>query len=370
MCPSTTSVDNPGIRPHHTGSGSFFRSARWLRACALFVILWAGACTNRQPDADGQQADYTKISGYTQGTTYNITYLDGHSRDLRTAIDSILHVIDMSMSLWVDSSTICRLNRNEQLGYHDRHFYNVFKKAEQVSAATDGAFDCTVGQLVNAWGFGHADKAHPDSSMIDSLVQLVGYDKVDMHDEELHKSDPRIKIDFNAIAQGYTVDVLCDYLTSLDIQNYLVEVGGELRATGVSPKNTAWKIGIDKPVESDEHEIQAVASMQDMSMATSGNYRKFYEENGVKYSHTIDPKTGYPARHSLLSATIITKDCMTADAYATAMMVMGVDKAKTFLASHPELGGYLIYGDENGHYQTWMTDDMKQILEEEEASSE
>ena len=208
-----------------------------------------------------------------------------------------------------------------------------------------------------------------DSSLIDSLLQYVGMDKIRIEDHHLLKSDPNVSIDVNALAQGYSVDLAARFFDEQGVRNYMVEIGGELRTKGHNPKGQDWKIGIDRPEFGNMipgAALQAIVRLKENSLATSGNYRKFYEENGVKYTHSIDPKTGYPAKQQLLSATIVTDECITADAYATACMVLGLEKAKAMLEKHPELQAYLIYNDDEGKYQVYYTKGFKPMIVKEE----
>jgi thiamine biosynthesis lipoprotein len=253
------------------------------------------------------------------------------------------------------------MNKNDSTVRADAWFIEVFNKAKEVSEATDGAFDITVGPLVNAWGFGRDSMPNVDSTIVDSLLGFVGFRKVSLSGDRLIKSDPRIYIDVNALAQGYSCDVLASWLESQGIRHYMVDVGGEVRVKGKNPDGSAWRIGIDRPVMGNMipgEEIEAVVNLKNKSLATSGNYRKYYEVNGVKYVHTINPHTGYPVMQNLLSASIIAGDCMTADAYATACMVIGLERSKELLQSHPELQGLLIFSDEKGQYRIWKTDEF------------
>ncbi|MCH7859882.1 MAG: FAD:protein FMN transferase [Candidatus Marinimicrobia bacterium] len=233
---------------------------------------------------------------------------------------------------------------------------------------TDGAFDPTVAPLVNAWGFGFTEGASDvDSAMIDSILNYVNYKLVRLENHKIAKDKPGVMLDFNAIAQGYTVDVLADFLESKGIDNYLIELGGELKARGKNQDEKWWKIGIDKPVENiNEREIEAVIELKNKALATSGSYRKFYVKDGIKYSHTIDPKTGYPVNHSLLSATVLANDCMTADAYATAFMVIGIEKANAFLKENKDLDldVYFIYSTEEGLWKTYYSKDLEEVIVE------
>lgn len=306
---------------------------------------------------------YCKISGYTQGTTYHITYKSRNNIIiLKKEVDSVLADFDHSLSTYLPGSIISRINRNDTNVFTDKYFRVVFRKAQEVYKATDGAFDITVAPVVNAWGFGFTTGSTADSTLIDSLLQYVGMDKVKLEDDRVIKKYPQTMLDVNAIAQGYSVDVVSDYLKSKGIASYLVEIGGEVRTKGRNPKNMRWTIGIDKPIENNftpGRILQTKIRISNGSIATSGNYRSFYEKNGIKYTHSINPKTGYPVMSNLLSATVKASDCMTADAYATAFMVMGLEKTIAFLKQHHELQAYLIYSDKNGQFRSYVTGKLK-----------
>jgi thiamine biosynthesis lipoprotein len=287
--------------------------------------------------------------------------------ELKSDVEKILHDFDMSLSLYVDSSVLSRVNRNEDI-ILDNFFIEAFKKSAEVTKLTDGAFDITVGPLVRAWGFGPDARKSFSESKRDSILKLVGMDKVKIENGKLVKNDPGINLDFNAIAQGYSVDIVSDYFTGRGIKNYLVEIGGEVRVKG-DKHGVLWRIGIDRPADDNNlpgNDLQAVINLKDRSLATSGNYRKFYIENGIKYSHTIDPRTGYPAKNQLLSATIIADECATADGIATACMVIGKDKTIKFIGLHPEYDAFLVYSDESGNYQTWTSENLKRFISEAE----
>ena len=309
---------------------------------------------------------YYKVAGYTQGTTYHITYQG--TKDYESAINELLHRFDMSLSTYVDSSIISRINKNKKDVKTDKLFKQFFKKSREVYEASGGFFDITVAPLVNAYGFGFTNEENVDSLLIDSIMGFIGMDKVSLKNGKVIKSDPRVMLDGNAIAQGQSVDYIADFLEEEGVTNYLVEIGGEIAAIGVNDRGESWRVGIDKPiVDSDEvsRELQAIISLKNRALATSGNYRKFYVKDGVKYGHTINPKTGKPAMQTILSATILADDCITADAYATACMVVGLEGAKKLLTKLPELDAYLIYTNpEDGSYQIFMTDGIKDMLEE------
>ncbi len=310
-----------------------------------------------------REVTYDNFAGFAQGTTYSIVFENNgkyQPATLKKDVEKILHEFDLSLSLYTDSSILTKVNRNEDVTA-DRYFSEAFSKSVAITRLTDGAFDITVGPLVKAWGFGPDSHKNFSESKRDSLLKLVGMEKVRMTDGKVIKADPDIKLDFNAIAQGYSVDVVCDYLSSAGLKNYLVEIGGEVRVRG-DKQGLPWRIGIDRPEDNNNvpgNDLQAIISMKNRSLATSGNYRKFYVEDGVKYSHTIDPRTGYPARNQLLSATILADECATADGIATACMVFGKDKTIEFLNMHPEYDAFLVYSDDNGNYQTWATENLK-----------
>ena len=320
------------------------------------------------PSCKGRIHKYGEFTGFTQGTTYKIIWQE-HGKlttnKLKAGVEKILHDFDMSLSLYEDSSVISRINRNENI-MPDTFFTEVFKKSEEISVWTDGAFDITVGPLVKAWGFGPDEHKNFDRSKLDSLLKLVGYRKVRLVDGRVVKTYPGICLDVNAIAQGYSVDVIGRYFDGLGIKNYLIEIGGEVRVKG-DKNGTEWKIGIDKPLDTDQSpgtDLQAIMKLKDKALATSGNYRKFYIENGIKYSHTIDPKTGYPAKNQLLSASIVATDCATADGIATACMVMGKERSIDFILRNKTLDGYLVYSDDNGNFMTWISENLRKSITE------
>ena len=302
---------------------------------------------------------YQHNSGYIFGTSYNITYqcADDHKKD----IEKVLADVDASLSPFNDTSIITHVNRNENVVL-DKLFLDVFRLAQKINEDTEGAFDITVAPLVNAWGFGFKNGVNPDEKVIDSLRQVVGLQKVRLEGDKIVKTDPRVMLDCSAIAKGYGVDVVANLLRKFGIKNFMVEIGGEVVTSGVNRERMPWRIGVTKPTDdslSINNELQTVINVTDKAMATSGNYRNFYYKGGRKYAHTIDPKTGYPVQHSILSATVITNDCATADAYATSFMVMGLEKSKKVLERHPEMMVYFIYSDEKGQNQVWFSPALK-----------
>ena len=329
----------------------------------LAIILVLNAC-----QSSPKQGIYVKISGFTQGTTYHVTCELPDTFDLQWHIDSILQEFDGSLSAYDSNSVISKVNLNVDVILDDL-FITVFNKSYEVFRASGGIFDITVMPLVNAWGFGPGAREKIDSARIDSLLEFVGMEKIKIENGKVIKSDPRVQLDVNAIAQGYSVDIVSLFLEGLGVKNYIIEIGGEIRAKGINPSGKTWRVGIDKPEFGNiipGAELEAILELKNMALATSGNYRKYYEENGVKYTHSIDPKTGYPAKQSLLSATIVADDCITADAFATVCMVGGLEKSKEILSEHPELQAYLIYGNDTGIYQLFITPGMKKMVIEEQ----
>lgn len=323
----------------------------------LFIALLPLSCK--------QEPVYKKIEGETQGTTYHITYQSHPRNNFQPEIEKLLADFDLSLSAYVQESILSRVNRNETNVMLDDYFITVFNKSKEIYTLTDGAFDITVAPLVNAWGFGPDPAQNADSALIDSLRQYVGMPLVKVEGRTLIKKHPEVKIDVNAIAQGYSADVIADFLVSKRVVNLMVEIGGEIVTKGLNPKGEEWKIGVDKPTDnnfSPGQNLQAILKISGKALATSGNYRKFYEKDGQKYVHSIDPHTGYPVVSNLLSTTVVASDCMTADAMATAFMVMGLEKSIAMLNMHPEWDAYLIYADEEGNYKTFITEGMKNSM--------
>ena len=310
-----------------------------------------------------QSTPYQKDSGTIFGTTYHITYQ--YDEDLQEEIVNKLQEVDDALSMFNKESIISKVNNNQPAVLNDM-FVEVFQLAKEISKDTDGAFDITVAPLVNAWGFGFKNEQMPDKHAVDSLRALVGHQKVSYDGKKIVKKDPRITLDCSAIAKGYGVDVVARLLDKKDIKNYLVEIGGEVVTKGISEKRLPWKIGVTKPSEdalTESGELQTILNVTDKAMATSGNYRNFYYKGKRKYAHTIDPKTGYPVQHSILSATVLTDRCVRADAYATAFMVMGMEKAKKVLEKNPDLMVYFIY-DKNGQLDVWYSPSLKDKIQQ------
>ena len=312
----------------------------------------------------GETKSYRNEKGLVFGTMYNITYESDKS--LRLDIDKELDNFDKSLSMFNPNSIISLSNKNEDVTV-DSLFTNVFQKAMSISEVTDGCFDITVAPLVNAWGFGFSESMNMNKAKVDSILKFIGWQKVQLKDNKVVKQDPRIMLDCSAIAKGYSVDVIANLLKRKGVKNFMVDIGGEVVVSGVNASGNNWRIGVSKPDDdplSRNNNLQTILDITDLGIATSGNYRNFYYKDGMKYAHTIDPKTGYPVQDRILSATVIAQDCMTADAYATAFMVMGLERAKEMTEQHPELDAYFIYSDDKGNYQTYMTDGMKKFVRE------
>ncbi len=313
-------------------------------------------------------AEYAAIDGMTQGTTYHIVVEKSPGLDvmkLRQDIETLFYGVDNSLSIYNDSSVISRINGNSS-DLTDSLFREVFRLSSGVSEQSGGLFDITVGPLVKAWGFGPDAMKRFDESMLDSLLALVGMDKLRLDSDRIVKADADMFIDVNAIAQGYTVDLVIDLLLRQGIRECLAEVGGEVRTVG-DKGGDGWHVGIDTPADGNffpGEDMKATVRLDNRALATSGNYRKFYVEDGVKYSHTIDPRTGYPVRHTLLSATVIAPTAAEADAWATVCMVAGREEAAAFIEKYDFLEGYLIFSGENGEMRSWISDGLKRLIRE------
>lgn len=299
----------------------------------LFIVVYS----------DNKKENYYHNQGYIFGTYYNIRYSARHN--LEQGILQTLNDFDYSLSTFNKQSTISLINQNES-SKTDHYFRQMYTKATEINALSNGAFDLTVAPLVNAWGFGFQNKENVNKQLIDSLMHYVGMEKIYLTDDTLVKSDERIMLDASAIAKGQACDVVAEYLKKQGCKNLLVDIGGEVVLQGKNQNAEPWRVGITKPQDNltaSQNEIQDIISSTSLAMATSGNYRQFYIENGVRRSHTIDPRNGYPVNHSLLSATVIAEDCMSADALATACMVLGKDSALRMIEQRPQTECYLIY---------------------------
>lgn len=320
-----------------------------LPVVAVLIAVVAVVSFKKEQGTDSYQKD----SGFVFGTSYNITY--NYGENLKDEIEKVLKDVDNSLSPFNEKSTITAINNNEYPEIDDM-FYEVFNISKDVNKETDGAFDITVAPLVNAWGFGFKSGNMPAEDSIKQILQYVGFEKLDLIGRIVKKKDPRMMLDCSAVAKGYGVDQVALMLDEKGIKNYMVEIGGEIVAKGVSQKKQPWRIGVTKPTDdslSVNNELETVLQLTDIAMATSGNYRNFYYKDGKKYAHTIDPKTGKPVQHNVLSATVLAPSCARADAYATSFMVLGLEKAQEILSRHKELKAYLIYTNDKGEYSVW-----------------
>lgn len=336
------------------------------------------------PSGNAISSDYQILEGETMGTYYRVTFDNPGIEEVQPKIDSILRQLNLEVSTYIPQSTISRFNRADSLfnlntnpvdgaadTYPNDHFIRNFKAALEVYHETEGYFDATVMPLVNYWGFGYTEKrkvAQVDSLMVDSLLQYVGMEKVELQrfddTDLLIKALPGVKLDFSAVAKGYGVDLVGQLLSDLGVQHFLVDIGGEALAKGKSPRGDIWNLGINVPKEGAAvDEIQTTVPLKDRALATSGNYRNYYEVEGQKYSHTINAKTGYPERNTLLSASVFADDCMTADAYATAFMTMGIEKAKPMAESLAGIEAYFIYGLPDGGMAVTYTQGLKELFQ-------
>ncbi|MBQ3844282.1 MAG: FAD:protein FMN transferase [Bacteroidales bacterium] len=300
----------------------------------------------------GHKQQKIKYEGITQGSYFSITYYDEGNRHFETEIDSIFREVDNAVSLWNENSIIRKVNRNEDIVVN-QIFKDNFEWARKASEFSDGAFDATIGPLVSAWGFHYKKELEMSPAIVDSIRQLVGYQKVQIVDDRVVKENPNITLDFNAVAQGYTTDLIGKFLETKGVYNYLVDVGGEIYAKGTKPNGEMWTIGIEKPADNfdSERAVQIKLKLKDKGIVTSGNYRKYIEKGGVRYSHSIDPKTGYPVEHSLLSATVIADNASWADCLATICMIVGKEKASKLLEGQG-IEAYFIFVDEDGKLHT------------------
>lgn len=309
-----------------------------------------------------KQAPFQTDQGLVFGTMYKITYQS--DENLKNEIEAELEKVNQSLSPFSKESVITHINQNTDLTA-DSLFTYVFQLAKQISEETHGAFNITVAPLVNAWGFGFKNATQIDSLTIDSIRQFVGIDKVRMENGKVIKDDPRLMLDCSAIAKGFGVDCVARLFDRKGIKNYMIDIGGELVMKGENAQMNTWRIGINKPIDDSlavNQELQTILEISNAGMATSGNYRNFYYKDGKKYAHTIDPRTGYPVQHNILSSTVVAKDCATADAYATSFMVLGLDSAKAVCNAHPELDAYFIYSKDNGETGVYFTEGMKKYL--------
>ncbi len=303
------------------------------------------------------------LQGEAQGSYYAITYFDEQGRNFQQEIDSIFHAVDVSVNLWVDTSVISKVNRNEEVKL-DFIFIDNFRIAQKAALLSDGYFDPTISPIVAAWGFSykHGDTITPQ--LIDSLKQLVNYRNIRIEDGKVVKANPAMTLDFNAIAQGYTSDLIASFLDSRGIKNYLVDTGGEIMARGEKPNDQPWIVGIEKPADNwdSEQVVHTRITLRDKGLVTSGSTRKYVERNGKRYSHCIDPKTGYPVEHNVLSVTVLAENSVWADALASICMVMGMEKSLPLIESMNGVEAYYIYVNEQNTLETFATDGFAKLV--------
>ena len=305
---------------------------------------------------------------YNEGTVYStyfhVVYESRKGKDHLEEIEEIMMKLGNSLSTFNPDSTISKINQNLPVSV-DPLFKKCFKKGMKVSRITNGAFDMTIAPLVNAWGFGFKNKETITQPLIERLLEKVGFQKVKLRWNHLIKQDPSVMLDASAIAKGLAVDLVAKLLSSKGCRNYMVEIGGEIAARGVNRQNKIWRVGISKPIDEQmpsNSDFQDIVTLSGKALATSGNYRNFYIEGDKKYSHTIDPKSGYPVQHSLLSATVLANDCMTADAYATAFLVLGAEKSMKIIEKTRGLEGYFIFSDNEGDYKVTYSEGFEKYI--------
>lgn len=343
---------------------AFLRQPNWVPhsynnhfagfVCFVLLIL-LGACSYRPQKIT--------LQGLAQGSYYAITYFDEEGRNFQHEIDSIFHAVDMSVNLWVDSSVICKVNRNEDVAL-DQIFIDNFNIAQEAAQLSNGYFDPTISPIVAAWGFSnkHGDSITP--ALIDSLKRLVDYRKVRIENGKIVKESPSIQLDFNAIAQGYTSDLIATFLEGKGIKNYLVDTGGEIMAKGSKPNGQPWIVGIEKPAENwdSEQVVQTRITLRDKGLVTSGSSRKYVERDGRRYSHCIDPTTGYPVEHNVLSVTVLADNSVWADALASICMVMGMEKSLPIIESLDGVEAYYIFANEKNELEVFATEGFKSLI--------
>lgn len=368
-----TSEDKTYLKRPHRGSLFF---------CTCFIVAFAMFGCGSGEEADQSQVEIaentlfplTAFQGEAQGTTYSIRYIND-SIVYKAQVDSILEAFDKDLSGWRDGSLINRLNDFQRtdtvFAFVDstKYFSVVFDVSREIWQKTNGAFDPTVFPLVELWGFGQKTPEEVSPEQVEETLKLVSMEpaNIDMiemfrdgyfyEETQIRKGQEQVKLDFNAIAQGYSIDLLGDYLQEQGVNDFMIELGGEVLCKGINQDGRAWRLAIDKPVDlSEQRQFQALLDVENKAVATSGSYRKFREIDGKKYSHAIDPRTGYPVTHNLLSATVLAKTCGEADAYATAFLVMGAERAMEWIDAHPEAGleAYFIV-DEDGAFKTIMS---------------
>jgi len=325
----------------------------------ILAFIFLASCQNAP-------AKYIYNEGYIYGTNYHIVYESPNGKDLHEIIKKELNRYNSIFSTFDSTSVISKVNNNQPVELGDV-FLTCYQRSMEISEITNGAFDITAGPMVNAWGFGPEDRRKMTQEIVDSLKKITGYEKIEFTDGRIIKRNPNMKLDMSAVAKGYTCDLIGEYLAEKGCENYMVEIGGEVVAKGKNEKGRVWTIGISKPDEMAffaSTDLQTKVKLPENALATSGNYRNFYVEDGKKYAHTIDPKSGYPVQHSLLSSTVLAENCMDADAFATAFMVMGLEKSIEIANQIPEIKVYFIFADGEGENQVYFSESFKEHLVE------
>ena len=312
-----------------------------------------------------RQPQKITLQGLAQGSYYAITYYDEQNRNFQREIDSIFHAVDVSVNLWVDSSVISKVNQNEEVAL-DSIFINNFRIAQEAARLSDGYFDPTISPIVAAWGFSYKNGDSITPQLIDSLKQLVDYRKIRIESGKIVKENPAMTLDFNAIAQGYTSDLIARFLENRGIKNYLVDTGGEIMARGEKPNGQPWIVGIEKPAENwdSERVLQTRIALRDKGLVTSGSTRKYVERNGKRYSHCIDPKTGYPVEHNVLSVTVLAENSVWADALASICMVMGMERSLPLIENMDGVEAYYILVNDQNELETFATEGFRALVME------
>lgn len=346
----------------------------FIKNVLIFLVLICALSCNENPSSVTMEVGYQRISGETMGTTYNISYFDSLGRNFKSEVDSLLIVLDNELSTYNKNSFITKVNQTPgAVSLLDPsgkslapHFVINFNRSKEIFEKTNGNFDPTVMPLVNYWGFGYKERtlSKVDSTKVDSMIQnVVGFDKIELVENTIRKKSTGVEIDFSAIGKGYGVDAVGELLRSLEVENFMVEIGGELVANGKNDKGKLWSVGINTPKEDAElGDFKAIVELNNLALATSGNYRNYYTVDSLKFSHTINPSTGFSERNSLLSASIFASDCTTADALATASMVMGLPACAEMIERMPDIEGYFIYGSDEGNMEVIMTTGTPDIL--------
>ena len=334
----------------------------WLLTFACLGVLISCNSSSKKTEKNSQNYTYFQEQGEIFHTSYHVKY--AYERSLAKEISDELQKIDQSLNPFIDNSIVTKVNRNEPVQL-DSFFIEVFNKSMEVARVSEGKFDITCSPFINAWGFGFKNMDNVTPKVIDSLKQFVGYQKIKIENGKIVKTDPHVQINPTSLTDGYASDVIARLFKSYGINNYMVEIGGEIAAKGLNDKKECWRIGIDKPIDDNKgvhHDLQTIVSLCDKCLSTSGNYRNYYIKDGKKYAHTIDPQTGYPSQNEMLSATVISDDCMTADAYSTAFMAAGLKKSKEMAKKVPGLEYYIIYSTPDGKSKITFSEGFQQFF--------